>query len=72
VCAFLFHSVDHQTSVLLALNHIVSRVPIGLYDSELEFVSFLFEVTNPTRLDPSNFTRMCRILSKVVCTAPLD
>jgi hypothetical protein len=72
VAQFLFEGLDHQTTVLLALNHLVSQIPRCLYTSGLPFITFLFEVTDPMRLDSSNFSRICRILSKIVCSAPAD
>jgi hypothetical protein len=72
VADFLFQGLDYQTTVLLALNHLISQIPNGLYVAGMPFISFLFEVTDPMRLDSSNFSRICRILSKIVCSAPFE
>jgi hypothetical protein len=67
MCASQFFvSCDHQTSVLLAINHVSANKPDLL---PLDFIDFLFQATNDrTILNAENFLRLCRILSKLVFT----
>lgn len=65
----LFH-----TSVLLSLNHVASSYPEALADSN-EFIDMLFECQSSKadgtlRLQKENFSRLCRILSKIIMRTP--
>jgi hypothetical protein len=40
------------------------------FPADISFIQFLFESANPSHLDGSNFSRICRILAKVVGSAP--
>ena len=59
-----------QTSILLSLNHVASTDPHKLSNNQ-QFVEVLFNCASPQNLNPSNFSRLCRILAKVtLCTPP--
>lgn len=75
---YLLHSDDdnYHTSVLLSLNHVASSFPNAL-TSNTEFINLLFECASFTkdsslRLQEEDFSRLCRILAKVIMTTPQD
>ena len=58
---------SYHTSILLSLNHVASSFPNAL-TSNSDFINILFEATQ--RLQVENFSRLCRILAKVIMTTP--
>ena len=61
--------IDCNTTVLLALNHIASKSPEIITKTQ-QFIDLIFECASPVKLERDNFSRICRVLAKVILTIP--
>ncbi|KAH0794873.1 hypothetical protein GPJ56_001150 [Histomonas meleagridis] len=63
---------DFQTTALLALNHVASKSSVVI-TNDPTFVEYLFNIIiNPNNFTEENFHRICRIISKVILSLPIN
>ncbi|OHT09877.1 hypothetical protein TRFO_04413 [Tritrichomonas foetus] len=60
---------DFHATVLFALNHVASAVP-DVITRNKQFIDLLFDCASPIKLNKDNFSRLCRILAKVILSTP--